>query len=168
MALYLTRGFSAGRHLQLHGAGTRLPDICTIRTVPLVRVWRARLHLIRWPLLAKASGACLLRLCSAITSTQCGPEKVYWTAFCIESGQEKMSFQDCISYECVCVCVCMCACVCVRAFVIMRMLISKGFTYTSGRFDILEDLQTRTHALSLRFSCSVSTPSNRIYITFIC
>jgi len=43
------------------GTGTRLPTTCTIRTASSVHVWRASLHLIRWPLSAtNASAAPLL------------------------------------------------------------------------------------------------------------
>jgi len=47
------------RHLQSRGSGTGLPDTCTIRTASLVRVGRAHLHLIQWPLWATdTSEAC--------------------------------------------------------------------------------------------------------------
>jgi len=54
------KGFFAVRQLQLRRLGTRLPDTCNIPTASSMRVWRARLRLIRW-LATKASRAYLLR-----------------------------------------------------------------------------------------------------------
>ena len=88
------------RHLQSHGAGTRLPDTCTIRTSSSVRARPASLHLIQWPLWAtNASAAPLLCHRTAIKSTQCGPIFLYWNAFVPKAGHKKVSFKDCFSYE---------------------------------------------------------------------
>jgi len=104
------------RHLQLHRAGTMLRIICTIRTASSVRVRRARLHLIRWPLSAKGFRSLSFSPSLCNYKYTCGPKKLYWTAFNTKSGLEKVSFQDCFSYICVCACVCVLN-VCVRVYV---------------------------------------------------
>jgi len=141
-ALYLTRGFSAVRHL-CRRAGLALcypthtqserhhwcafgEPACTwfdtgvFCGAPSVaaRGWHYVARYIHNPngiigarsasplaphLVAAIGNKCLWSLaswpCTAITSTQCGPIFLYWTAFCLEAGQTKMSFKDCVSYE---------------------------------------------------------------------
>jgi len=97
------------RHLQLHGAGTRLPVLCTIRTASSVRVRRARLHLIRWPLSAKASGAYLFRHRSAITCTHAVQKNCIGPHLIPNRDRKRCLFKTAFPIN-----VCVCACVCVR------------------------------------------------------
>jgi len=91
-------GFLAVRQLQPRGAGTRLPETCTIRTALSVRVRRASFHLIRWLLSAtNASAAPLLCHRTAIKRKQCGPIFRIGPHFVPQRDIKKVSFKDCFS-----------------------------------------------------------------------